>query len=1175
AFGCLNFFNCKIRRLTNLLSHIMDGSKIKNYFEALIKHHRNSANHSRVRLDDSGHGNIRTVISRLLQALQNQDKLNRDWLLRQPNYAQSLVLTLQSVPDRAVQLCSANCIAELLGHANTARRAQVFVKHGATMALCQSMAQEWRESAPNEAMLMLLHQILTKLAPKDKRLPARLRQHQCLPITLSLLRQCALASPGSGRQAHVPLALLKSACLSSQRNAAAAGRSGAIQQLLKLTEQCGRRQLTLLKLALDTLICLTRLRSNAARALGNGGLGLALAQFEDWQRRDNRNRNVPIRRALLLLLKQLTAVRAGRRALMELGGAEALYQLCRGSLGNAELEPLTSAATLILRQCAPRTRLPVPTPMSPHNVNLRYQQSATAGSALPSYQADSHNSCDLVDNDDLDDDDDDDDDDEEFDDDDDLDDEDNANGDDNSHQAGADSFEPDDCDGRSLAELNAAYGHLISQEAASQASPGPVSLPCLSKQSSGLASSASYLLNSSNMMASLEQSLTKSMRLSATDTSLLSVAAKPLTSRSQQQQQQQQRVSPWLSTTSDSSGVSILTERYVRLSNRVKSVARFQMLGYPDLIGATSPPYREALTERKSVCTQALVLEDARRWIDPSDIIDRVVYDLDDLIARSRSAASNTNRLINEDELELQQQQPPQQLNSHLTFESRFESGNLRRAIQVRRREYDLLLNPDIGHRGHLQWFYFRLSNCEAGVPYRFNIINCEKPGSQFTCGMRPLLFSVKEAMLGRAYWLRAGKDVCYYRNQYWRPKTANSGPRMPYYTASFTLTFKHSGDICYLAYYIPYTYTRLLADLEEWQSSGSDGGDILFSKQCLGNSLGGNQIHLVTVTAEPVDSNRPVVLITGRVHPGESNASWTVRGLGNYLVSPAARQLRREFIFKLVPMLNPDGVINGNHRCSLSAEDLNRAWLRPTVARQPEIYHTKGLLGLLCLTGHRPALYIDCHGHSRRNNVFMFGCSPTQSWVQGVDRNNPGWLLGAGGSGPPAEDPGYRALPRLLAQSAPAFSWSNCCFAVEKAKEATARVVVWRQMRIQCAYTLEASYSCCDQGLYRGFHMGVRELEEMGAKLAECLIRWKAFRSIPPSSATVAATAAVSPSVSAASRSATFLVGSDTEDRDENFLLQDGNSDGNDGDDSSAGSDLGHRRLSQEFLNEPDNELY
>uniref|UniRef100_A0A1I8IL36 Pepdidase_M14_N domain-containing protein n=1 Tax=Macrostomum lignano TaxID=282301 RepID=A0A1I8IL36_9PLAT len=833
----------------------MDGSKIKNYFEALIKHHRNSANHSRVRLDDSGHGNIRTVISRLLQALQNQDKLNRDWLLRQPNYAQSLVLTLQSVPDRAVQLCSANCIAELLGHANTARRAQVFVKHGATMALCQSMAQEWRESAPNEAMLMLLHQILTKLAPKDKRLPARLRQHQCLPITLSLLRQCALASPGSGRQAHVPLALLKSACLSSQRNAAAAGRSGAIQQLLKLTEQCGRRQLTLLKLALDTLICLTRLRSNAARALGNGGLGLALAQFEDWQRRDNRNRNVPIRRALLLLLKQLTAVRAGRRALMELGGAEALYQLCRGSLGNAELEPLTSAATLILRQCAPRTRLPVPTPI--------------------------------------------------------------------------------------LAELNAAYGHLISQEAASQASPGPVSLPCLSKQSSGLASSASYLLNSSNMMASLEQSLTKSMRLSATDTSLLSVAAKPLTSRSQQQQQQQQRVSPWLSTTSDSSGVSILTERYVRLSNRVKSVARFQMLGYPDLIGATSPPYREALTERKSVCTQALVLEDARRWIDPSDIIDRVVYDLDDLIARSRSAASNTNRLINEDELELQQQQPPQQLNSHLTFESRFESGNLRRAIQVRRREYDLLLNPDIGHRGHLQWFYFRLSNCEAGVPYRFNIINCEKPGSQFTCGMRPLLFSVKEAMLGRAYWLRAGKDVCYYRNQYWRPKTANSGPRMPYYTASFTLTFKHSGDICYLAYYIPYTYTRLLADLEEWQSSGSDGGDILFSKQCLGNSLGGNQIHLVTVTAEPVDSNRPVVLITGRVHPGESNASWTVRGLGNYLVSPAARQLRREFIFKLVPMLNPDGVINGNHRCSLSAEDLNRAWLRPTVARQPEIYHT------------------------------------------------------------------------------------------------------------------------------------------------------------------------------------------------------------------------------------------
>lgn len=35
-----------------------------------------------------------------------------------------------------------------------------------------------------------------------------------------------------------------------------------------------------------------------------------------------------------------------------------------------------------------------------------------------------------------------------------------------------------------------------------------------------------------------------------------------------------------------------------------------------------------------------------------------------------------------------------------LVFESRFESGNLRRAIQVYEFEYDLILKPDYNTRG-------------------------------------------------------------------------------------------------------------------------------------------------------------------------------------------------------------------------------------------------------------------------------------------------------------------------------------------------------------------------------------------------------------------------------------------------------------------------------------------
>lgn len=37
------------------------------------------------------------------------------------------------------------------------------------------------------------------------------------------------------------------------------------------------------------------------------------------------------------------------------------------------------------------------------------------------------------------------------------------------------------------------------------------------------------------------------------------------------------------------------------------------------------------------------------------------------------------------------------------------------------------------------------------------------------------------------------------------------------------------------------------------------------------------------------------------------------------------AKSLRNQYVFKIVPMLNPDGVIVGNYRCNLGGLDLNR----------------------------------------------------------------------------------------------------------------------------------------------------------------------------------------------------------------------------------------------------------
>ena len=57
------------------------------------------------------------------------------------------------------------------------------------------------------------------------------------------------------------------------------------------------------------------------------------------------------------------------------------------------------------------------------------------------------------------------------------------------------------------------------------------------------------------------------------------------------------------------------------------------------------------------------------------------------------------------------------------------------------------------------------------------------------------------------------------------------------------------------------------------------------------------------------------------------------------------AAELRRRAIFKVVPFLNPDGVINGHHRTGLGGLDLNRHWTTPELSRAPTIWHLRSLI--------------------------------------------------------------------------------------------------------------------------------------------------------------------------------------------------------------------------------------
>lgn len=75
--------------------------------------------------------------------------------------------------------------------------------------------------------------------------------------------------------------------------------------------------------------------------------------------------------------------------------------------------------------------------------------------------------------------------------------------------------------------------------------------------------------------------------------------------------------------------------------------------------------------------------------------------------------------------------------------------------------------------------------------------------------------------------------------------------------------------------------------------------------------------------------------------------------------------------------MVNPDGVVVGNHRTSLTGVDLNRKFtfnLKPTDKEMyPEVEAIKMFVRGLQKT-HMIEMFIDLHGHSAKKNIFAYG---------------------------------------------------------------------------------------------------------------------------------------------------------------------------------------------------------
>ena len=109
--------------------------------------------------------------------------------------------------------------------------------------------------------------------------------------------------------------------------------------------------------------------------------------------------------------------------------------------------------------------------------------------------------------------------------------------------------------------------------------------------------------------------------------------------------------------------------------------------------------------------------------------------------------------------------------------------------------------------------------------------------------------------------------------------------------------------------------------------------------------------------------------------------------------------------------------------------------------------------------------LICDLHGHSRRKNIFMYGCDD------------------------PDDPESTRTFPYILSKVSDYFSYKSCSFRMQKSKESTLRISIFTETKVPNTYTLESTFSGCDIGPFAGLHLSIEDLKLMGRDVCMAII--------------------------------------------------------------------------------------
>jgi murein tripeptide amidase MpaA len=282
-----------------------------------------------------------------------------------------------------------------------------------------------------------------------------------------------------------------------------------------------------------------------------------------------------------------------------------------------------------------------------------------------------------------------------------------------------------------------------------------------------------------------------------------------------------------------------------------------------------------------------------------------------------------------------------------MKISSEFDSGSIEVIKATSATNIQLKLNSD-NKACTRQWFHFRLDTCENEA-HKIAIINAGK--SSFSNALN-------------------GYDVLasYDQKHWFRVKTNyDEQTLMIHHTPSHSRVF--------YAYFVPYGYDRQQVLMTK----------VLKADFCQRKKLA------TTVDNQPIDlliigeaaAHKKKVWIIGRQHPGETMAQWFIEGLISHLLNKDAlvQQLLSSVVLYIVPNMNPDGSMRGNHRTNAAGVNLNRQWHQPSELECPEVYFVRKAMHDTGVD-----LFLDIHGDEEIPYAFMMGGNSSASLIREAD---------------------------------------------------------------------------------------------------------------------------------------------------------------------------------------------